>query len=249
MVSSILNFINNTNAANSSEEVLNFLKPKAAEYGCDMFAFGPSTPEAAKLMTGVHPDLPFIVSYPERWIDHYIKNNYFEIDPVIKLAARSARAFTWKTLKMDPNNSATVNKFWKESELFGLQCGLTVPIHCPQSQSFLLSLASSYKDNCLLCVNIEEVQLLAYQFGLAYIHANTIDKPVKENPLTAREQEVLTWTAQGKSAWDISIILRISEHTVNFHLKNVIKKLGTLNKTAAVVKAMRFGFIYPETYN
>lgn len=51
------------------------------------------------------------------------------------------------------------------------------------------------------------------------------------------------WTAQGKSSWDISRILSISENTVNFHIKNAMRKLGTTSRTAAVAKAIGHGLI------
>ena len=63
--------------------------------------------------------------------------------------------------------------------------------------------------------------------------------------LSHREIECLTWTAKGKSSWDIAMILEISQNTVNFHMKNAMKKLGTNNRIVAVVKAVRFGLIDP----
>ena len=49
------------------------------------------------------------------------------------------------------------------------------------------------------------------------------------------ELAVLRWTAEGKTANDISCILKISEHTVNFHINNVITKLNASNKTSAAM--------------
>lgn len=61
--------------------------------------------------------------------------------------------------------------------------------------------------------------------------------------LTPREIEVLKWTADGKSAQEISEILGISKHAVDFHIKNVVSKLKTSNKTAAVVRAATLGLL------
>lgn len=38
-----------------------------------------------------------------------------------------------------------------------------------------------------------------------------------ENPLTQREVEVLRWSAEGKSAHEITTKMGITERTVNFH--------------------------------
>ena len=56
-------------------------------------------------------------------------------------------------------------------------------------------------------------------------------------PLTAREVEILKWTAEGKTAGDIAVILSLKERTVHFHMANAIVKMGACNKTAAVVQA------------
>lgn len=61
--------------------------------------------------------------------------------------------------------------------------------------------------------------------------------------LTPREVEVLRWTADGKSAADIAGILSLATDTINFHVKNAVRKLDTPNKTAAVAKAALLGFL------
>ena len=61
--------------------------------------------------------------------------------------------------------------------------------------------------------------------------------------LTAREREVLCWTAEGKTACEIGQILSISERTVSFHVNNILEKLGATNKVQAVVKAISAGLI------
>jgi DNA-binding CsgD family transcriptional regulator len=61
--------------------------------------------------------------------------------------------------------------------------------------------------------------------------------PFHENsgcPLTKRELEILQWIKEGKTGWEISVIMDISENTVRFHIKNILKKLGAVNKTHAV---------------
>jgi LuxR family transcriptional regulator len=60
------------------------------------------------------------------------------------------------------------------------------------------------------------------------------------SPLTPREVEILQWTADGKTAGEISEILQLSDHTVTFHMGNAMRK-QLLTKTAAVVKAAVLG--------
>ncbi len=58
--------------------------------------------------------------------------------------------------------------------------------------------------------------------------------------LTPREIECTHWAAQGKTSWEISIILGISERTVNFHLTNSMQKTGSINRQQLVRNSMNF---------
>ncbi|MGC2063346.1 MAG: helix-turn-helix transcriptional regulator [Thermodesulfovibrionales bacterium] len=52
--------------------------------------------------------------------------------------------------------------------------------------------------------------------------------------LSTREKEVLGWLNRGKTSWDISRILNISERTVNYHVGNIMRKLGVNSRLHAV---------------
>jgi len=58
-----------------------------------------------------------------------------------------------------------------------------------------------------------------------------------------RELEILKWTAEGKTSAEISLILAISEHTVNFHQKNMQKRFNVSNKTQIACYAAAIGLI------
>ncbi len=61
--------------------------------------------------------------------------------------------------------------------------------------------------------------------------------------LTDREVEVLIWTAHGKTSKETSQILEISINTVNFHIKNIMMKLGAVNRASAVAMAVQSGLL------
>jgi DNA-binding CsgD family transcriptional regulator len=69
------------------------------------------------------------------------------------------------------------------------------------------------------------------------------EAPTRIKSLTPREREVLTWVAQGKSAWEIGEILRITERTVNEHVRTAVRKLGATNRPQAVAIALGKRFI------
>ena len=61
--------------------------------------------------------------------------------------------------------------------------------------------------------------------------------------LSPRELECLTWVSKGKTSWEISRVLEISEHTANFHLRNAMAKLGTANRQQAVARSIQLGLL------
>jgi DNA-binding CsgD family transcriptional regulator len=56
--------------------------------------------------------------------------------------------------------------------------------------------------------------------------------------ISAKELDCLKWTAEGKTAWEASVILGISERTVRFHLNAAREKLNCTTTTQAVAKAI-----------
>jgi DNA-binding CsgD family transcriptional regulator len=56
--------------------------------------------------------------------------------------------------------------------------------------------------------------------------------------LTARETEVLTWVAQGKTNYEIGVILSACTRTIGKHVERILSKLCVENRTTAAVTAL-----------
>ena len=67
------------------------------------------------------------------------------------------------------------------------------------------------------------------------------DLPSTDDPLSAREVEVLQNVAQGMSNQDIARTLKIKEGTVRIHVGNILNKLQLANRTQAALYALREG--------
>jgi len=52
---------------------------------------------------------------------------------------------------------------------------------------------------------------------------------------------VLYWLKQGKTSWDIALILGISERTVNFHVANMMRKLGVNSRMLVILETQQQG--------
>lgn len=88
--------------------------------------------------------------------------------------------------------------------------------------------------------------------GLAVIEDSLADQVVSASlqpeltmpdALTPREYEVLRFIAEGYSNKAIALALKISEHTVKFHINSLMSKLNAQSRTEAVVRATRLGLI------
>jgi DNA-binding NarL/FixJ family response regulator len=69
------------------------------------------------------------------------------------------------------------------------------------------------------------------------------DEDILVEPLTPRESEVLRLLADGLPNKEIASRLSISEHTIKFHIRSILGKLGASSRTEAVSRGLRSGLI------
>ncbi len=62
-------------------------------------------------------------------------------------------------------------------------------------------------------------------------------------PLSPRELDVLRLMARGMANKQIAVVLFITEHTVKFHIRAILSKLGAANRTEAVTLALQKGLV------
>ena len=90
---------------------------------------------------------------------------------------------------------------------------------------------------------LSRAQLLAQQFYTAFLG---LEQKPQELPciiLSDREQEVLKWCAAGKTRLEVGDIMCLSIHTIDYHIRNILRKLDTNNITLAAFKALHMGLI------
>ena len=67
--------------------------------------------------------------------------------------------------------------------------------------------------------------------------------PASDNPLTARERQVLGLIARGRANKAIAFELGVAEKTVKTHVSNILAKLGVTDRTQAALYAVREGLV------
>jgi DNA-binding CsgD family transcriptional regulator len=215
-----------------------------AQFGFDCFNYGARFPASF-----VKPYYVFICGYPSEWWSRYISQNYLLIDPVVAHGVTHITPIRWDQLQPREHESERADHFMGEAREFGLCSGVSFPIHSSQGEVSLLSFASE-RDHRHTCADIQHVMPHAQHFN-SYLHEavrRIFEKQVLQLTrvhLTQKERQCLLWSAEGKTTWEISVILRLSERTVRFHLHNASKKLNTVSRQHAVARAVSLGLINP----
>jgi DNA-binding CsgD family transcriptional regulator len=94
-----------------------------------------------------------------------------------------------------------------------------------------------------MVADVQLLRVMANEAAACRVLFAEEESPQDDPKLTPRELEVLRWTMEGKTAWEVGKILGISERTAVRHINNATHKLGCVNKHQAVLKAMRLGLI------
>jgi LuxR family transcriptional activator of bioluminescence operon len=181
------------------------------------------------------------------WHKHYITEGYEDIDSTLEIVKRSTLPLFW-SLEEQLSEAATPREIQmrKDSIDYGVEKGISIPIHGPQEDFAILMVAQMRGQTCL-----EDYSKIQYElFAAAYYFYNYMQNqllklhPVEENyKLSHREMQCLSLLAKQYSPAAIAQQLQITERTVNYHIQRLNKKLGTHNKYQSVIKALQKGLI------
>lgn len=240
-------FIDAASRASDVEAIHDVCADLCAECDFEQFIYAASIPTSF-----VKPSLIIISGYPKEWRDHYNQEHYMAVDPTVFYCSHNILPLNWTQLAGDVPEDPKLRRFMDEARDFGLNSGVSFPIHTAQGDSAMFSLASSAHHRMS---QPRIVTAMPYgQLFTAHLHEAVrrvfADEllPITRVDLTQREQECLLWVTEGKTTWETSQILNISERTVTFHLQNAVDKLGVVNRQQAVARAVALGVIRPQ-YN
>ncbi|MDH5180926.1 MAG: LuxR family transcriptional regulator [Gammaproteobacteria bacterium] len=242
----LFEYIAQLNAAKSYEEIHTVCVDFCNFFGFDFFIY------AARIPTSlITPHYIIINGYPDEWRNHYIEQDYITIDPTVSHCFTSTTPIYWEQiLKTTCKQDGKIDQLFAEAGYIGLQNGISFPIHCIHGETAMFSLAiNSLPEKSR--GHIQHTLAFGHLFA-SYVHEaitrvpdNGIIARINAN-LTDREKECLLWTTEGKTSWEVSQILNISERTVVFHINNAVKKLNVTNKQHAVARAISLGQITPK---
>lgn len=234
-------FLDLTDGVDQSKKLFDLLSAFAFKFGCAWMAYGPLTTDH-KALNPARCESEEILNYPDGWQERCLEMGYDRIAPVIKESRMGAGPIRWSDMYSDASTTEHERRMFDEAAMFGLTSGITVPLRGPRGSCAIMSFARhcerEFQDR-----TITYLQLAATHFHLRVAKVANLNVVQKIPALSSREKECVLWVARGKSSWDIGVIMRISENTVNFHIKNVMRKLGTSSRTVAAIKAISLGII------
>ncbi len=220
----------------SEQEFFDYFSVRSAEIGFEYCSFGMALPLPVN-----NPKFIVHNNYPEKWWQIYQSKNYLSVDPTVRHGLSSVAPILWneKTFVAAP-------EMWEDARAHGLKYGWAQPARDMRGTIGMISLSRSVED-----VDADELErhLARMQHISQILLLGMTDLILpKEFPeslarLTLREKEVMRWTADGKTSYEIGRILIISVSTVNFHINNAVEKLNAINKIQAVVKAALLGLL------
>jgi LuxR family quorum sensing-dependent transcriptional regulator len=193
--------------------------------------------------TGVNQpfeDRVLLKVWPKPWAEQYSASNFYASDPVAPRIRRQPELFTWSDIRLDEVSPISRTIMEIASVDYGLKFGLCAPVHGMNGYQAGLSLAGYEVENTEDAHGaIELVTMYAFnRFATLRSHQRA-----KLIALTLREREVVSWVAAGKTAWDTSVILGISEDTVNKTVTAAMHKLNAHTRAQAVAEAITQGLI------
>jgi len=179
-------------------------------------------------------------NYPERWADHYDRHGLGVSDPVHRASHVTSIGFRWSRMpEMIPLTTAD-RRILALGAAHGVGDGFTVPAHVPGeargSCSFAIEAGHAVQD-----VMLPQAQLagtFAFEAARRFWSPRGRRAGTPAARLTDRQRDCVMWIGQGKTDWEISRILGVTEETVRRHVKLARERLGVSKRTLLAIRAL-----------
>jgi LuxR family quorum sensing-dependent transcriptional regulator len=174
--------------------------------------------------------------FPKVWAERYNENHYALRDPVVRHLQRQQTPFTWNESYAAAPRREDVKLIGGEAAAFGLRTGYVIPIRLVGGVLAAVSFGASHAE-----LDPDVLVELAFAANLAIGHLLRLRRRPKdrERKVTPRERECILWASEGKTDWEISVILGISRPTVAKHLLSARQRLNAMNRAHLLGEAIR----------
>ncbi len=184
------------------------------------------------------------LTYSPDWVERYIEEDYARIDPVVQGCYRRFVPVDWKSLDW---TGKVQRNFLGEAIDAGVgNQGFSIPIRGPSGQFAMFTVSDRATDERWERYTSEHMRSLILAAHFVNQKALEMERgtdTVPQKALSPRETDTLRMLAMGYSRAQAADVMTISEHTLRVYLESARNKLGALNTTHAVARALTLGLI------
>ncbi len=231
-----LEFVESVNNEETPDGISKRIAELGQSFGFTSFCLA-AIPEAGASFDGSI----MLSGWRAEWQQRYLDRDYVQNDPIVAKARTASRPFLWSSVARDRDLTSDEQQVLSEARNFGMYDGVCVPVRGLHGYQGMLTFGGP------------EVRLNEREISVLHLVGIYASNKVRElvgssttrprHRLTPRELECLKWAAAGKTSWEISQILNISQHTADWYLASAARKLHASNRTHAVAEGFRFGLI------
>lgn len=184
-------------------------------------------------------------NYPDQWAEHYDRSALSLSDPVHRASHMTGFGFRWSQMPDLIPLSRSDQAMLDEGRRQGIGDGYTIPVNVPGeacgSCTFVNGVSQALPLRFLPLAQLLGAMAFEKARGI-WLPRSTIER-LQRPVLTDRQRDCVLWAARGKTDWEISIILGISEETVARHIRMACDRYGVSKRMSLVVHAMTDGTI------
>ena len=178
-------------------------------------------------------------NYPDRWADYYDANALGVSDPVHRASHVTSVGFRWSHIPQMISLTSRDRKVLLLGSDQGIGDGYTIPANVPGeargSCSFANAAGRPMADDMLPLAQLTGA--FAFEAARRLWSVRQFEL-VPAQTLTDRQRDCALWAARGKSDWETSRILGLSEETVALHIKHGCERYGVNKRTLLAIRAL-----------
>ena len=186
-----------------------------------------------------------IYTYSQVWMQQYLKNHYHKIDPILYRASEQKGMFCWcnqQYQKQSENND--VRQFCKQAQQYGINCGIAIPLKSVTNRKAVIVCVCSQEGGPHFPNLEDDILKITVSAVCNVFHHQALELSTDADvSLKTRESQILHLSAIGLSSEEAAIFLGLNKDYVHEVVSNILNKLGTRNRVAAVYRSQELGLI------
>ena len=238
-------------SASSLQDAWRVLCSEMDQYGFDRLLYG-RTYFARGEYLGDVKDYMALSNHDPEYFDFLIRSGRFKKSPFFIWSFENSGFVSWSHLNqvaIPENVKEIAYKLVQQNQAFGVHAGYTASFeNCFVGQKSTASICArrditQSEVDSIWTKNRMDLESIWLAFDYK---TRGLPFPTVEHRLTPKQLEVLQWTAQGKTAPEVAIILGVSQSNVEKHLRLARNSLNVMTSTQAIAKLAFLNQLFVE---